>query len=214
VGNCLIFCTQLHPIAPKKQKSRNLRGFFIMSAPKNAPNAPKKHPIAPKNADASTQRTHTLYNSVGCRVGGRVQRAEKILRMCRDIISLTDMVMEAAATERKLSGVLRKNYKAQWPDYPDEWSSYGYTDSKVLPGPATASEIDAFDLILPVICEMDDEHRKLIWAVAHSAVQSSRGPQWQKIAKIIGVHRVTVKNRFENAMLTLWYKLKKDAKRT
>ena len=41
-----------------------------MSAPKNAPNAPKKHPIAPKNADASTQRTHTLYNSVGCRVGG------------------------------------------------------------------------------------------------------------------------------------------------
>lgn len=183
-----------------------------MIAPKNSTQSTQKAPKSPKNENASTQITHTVYKYCGVQGVDRVRRAEQILRKVKDIPSLVDFVYKTATTERKLLGVLRKNYKAAWPDYPSEWSAYGYTDVKLGLGPASSEEIDDFDLIFPAIIELEEKYRQIIWAVAHSAVRGSRGAQWSRLARMLGVHRTTVKQRFERAILELWYKLQDDLK--
>lgn len=180
-------------------------------SPKNITHSTQKAPKSPKNKNAITQITHTVDNYCGVIDVERVRRAEEIFRKVKDIPALVDFVYRTATTERKLMGVLRKNYKTAWPDYPDTWSAYGYTDVKLGLGPATSEEIDDFDLLFPAIIELEEQYRQIIWAVAHSAVKGSRGAQWSKLGRMLGVHPMTVRKRFERAIMELWYKLKKDA---
>lgn len=186
------------------------------NTPQDTAKTHRKHRKTPQNTAKHRERTPQIPQTVykyGCGVGAgvRQKRAEMILRKVQTIPELVDFVYKTATTERKLMGVLRKNYKAAWPDYPSEWSAYGYTDVKLGLGPATSEEIDDFDLIFPAIIELEEKYRQIIWAVAHSAVKGSRGAQWSRLGRMLGVHPATVKKRFERAIVELWYKLKKDA---
>lgn len=122
---------------------------------------------------------------------------------------LNDLFFEAAETERKLPGAIRKQKMVNWPDYVTEWSGYGYSTTETTRLKASPDQITRLDKAIDLaLTKMDDEDRKLTWAVAHSAAFRDRGPKWTKIAKILGLNdpRI-VKRRYKDALVRLYYKL-------
>tara|TARA_R110000772_G_scaffold193141_1_gene304025 strand:+ start:56 stop:439 length:384 start_codon:yes stop_codon:yes gene_type:complete len=126
-----------------------------------------------------------------------------------DIAQLNDLFFEAAETERKLPSAFRKQKMVNWPDYVTEWSGYGYSTTETTRLKASPDQITRLDKAIDLaLTKMDDEDRKLTWAVAHSAAFRDRGPKWTKIAKILGLNdpRI-VKRRYKDALVRLYYKL-------
>ena len=139
--------------------------------------------------------------------------SEKLLRHVGDVAGMPGLFFEAAETERKLPGVVRKRYRVAWPDYvPDPGLAYGYNDVDVRLGPADAAEIFRYDCALELARVLDADDARLVWAVAHSAVRRRRGPAWSRVARIVGSHPKTVKRDFERAMLQCWYAIKQPQK--
>ena len=63
-----------------------------------------------------------------------------------DVDGLAGLFFEAAETERKMPGVMRKKYRVAWPTYlPDPGLAYGYGEFEVRPSPADAGEVDRWD---------------------------------------------------------------------
>ncbi len=134
--------------------------------------------------------------------------AGKLLRHVGDVSGMAGLFFEAAETERKLPGVLRKNYRVAWPDFPRDPSvAYGYAEASASLGAATASEITRYDAALDLSRKLEPDDFNLVWACAHSAVRRRRGPAWSQIGRIVGTHPATVKRDFERSMLQLWYAL-------
>ena len=126
-----------------------------------------------------------------------------------DIAQLNDLFFEAAETERKLPGAIRKQKMVNWPDYVTEWSAYGYNAMGVTRLKATPDQITRLDKAIDLaLTKMDDEDRRLVWAVAHSAAFRDRGAKWSKIARLLSLHdpRI-VKRRYKDALVRLYYKL-------
>tara|TARA_R110000868_G_scaffold37379_2_gene132318 strand:+ start:443 stop:826 length:384 start_codon:yes stop_codon:yes gene_type:complete len=126
-----------------------------------------------------------------------------------DIAQLNELFFEAAETERKLPTAFKKQKMASWPDYVTEWSGYGYSTTETTRLKASPDQITRLDKAIDLaLTKMDDEDRKLTWAVAHSAAFRDRGPKWTKIAKILGLNdpRI-VKRRYKDALVRLYYKL-------
>jgi hypothetical protein len=126
-----------------------------------------------------------------------------------DIAQLNDLFFEAAETEKKLPSAYRKQKMVNWPDYVTEWSAYGYSTTETTRLKASPDQITRLDKAIDLaLTKMDDEDRKLTWAVAHSAAFRDRGPKWTKIAKILGLNdpRI-VKRRYKDALVRLYYKL-------
>ena len=122
---------------------------------------------------------------------------------------LNDLFFEAAETERKLPGAIRKQKMVNWPDYVTEWSGYGYSTTETTRLKASPDQITRLDKAIDLaLTKMDNEDRRLVWAVAHSAAFRDRGPKWTKIAKILGLNdpRI-VKRRYKDALVRLYYKL-------
>lgn len=120
------------------------------------------------------------------------------------------LFFEAAETERKLPGVVKKRYSVAWPDYvPDPGLAYGYGEFEVRMPPADAAEIFRYDCALELARVLDADDARLVWAVAHSAVRRPRGPAWSRVAKITGSHPATVKRGFERSMGQCWFHLKR-----
>ena len=131
---------------------------------------------------------------------------DRIRRHIVNVQDMTDLFLEAAATERKMPGVIRKRYSVAWPQYvPDPTLAYGYGEFEVRPGPANAAEISRYDYALELSQTLDADDAKMVWAVAHSAVRRDRGPAWSRVAKISGVHPRTLKKRFEHCMRVVWF---------
>ena len=134
--------------------------------------------------------------------------AVRLIRHLGGVAGMPGFFFEAAETEARMPGVLRKRYRVAWPDYkPDPVSAYGYGETETTLGGATSAEITRYDAALELSKVLDAEDAKIVWAVAHSAVRRRRGPAWSRVARIIGVHPVTVKRSFERAMLEMWYSL-------
>ena len=127
-----------------------------------------------------------------------------------NISELHDFFIEAATTERKLPYPIRKQKMSNWPDHLQEWSAYGYSTTRTPVIKATPDEISRWEKAITYTIELSNqEDRKLIWAVAHSAAFRDRGPRWSKIAKILGLNdpRI-VKRRYQDALVKLHYKTK------
>ena len=103
--------------------------------------------------------------------------------------------------------VLREQIKASWPDAPDDWQAFGWHEVKPAPRPESPAEVSRYDLALQLTPLIPVAERRLIWAVAHSAVRRERWPAWHRLARIIGVHPSTIKRRFERSIITLFYKI-------
>ena len=126
-----------------------------------------------------------------------------------DIAQLNELFFEAAETERKLPTAFRKQKMVNWPDYVTEWSAYGYNAMGVTRLKATPDQITRLDKAIDLaLTKMDNEDRRLVWAVAHSAAFRDRGAKWSKIARLLSLHdpRI-VKRRYKDALVRLYYKL-------
>lgn len=127
------------------------------------------------------------------------------------VSQLDILFREAAETERRLPAAIRKQKMSAWPEFAQGWSAYGYTTT-VFPAArmrATPQQISRYDLALELsVTKMNEDDRRIVWAVAHSAAYRDRGPQWKKIAHITG-HRDPriIKRRYQDALLALYYRI-------
>ena len=122
---------------------------------------------------------------------------------------LDELFLEAAETERKLPAAFRKQRMSGWPDYPKDGMAYGYNAMEVPRLKPTGEQIDRWEMALDLALRyMDDEARRLVWAVCQSAAFRQRGPRWSRIAQILGLNdpRI-VKRRYKDALVRLYYRL-------
>ena len=128
-------------------------------------------------------------------------------QQCPDVDALAGLYFEAAEIEARLPRVLRGQIKASWPDAPDDWQAFGWHEVQPAPRPATPAEVSRYDLALQLTPLIPVDERRLIWAVAHSAVRRERGPAWRRLSRMLDVHPNTIKRRFERSIITLFYKI-------
>jgi len=126
---------------------------------------------------------------------------------CPDVDALAGLFFEAAEIEARLPRVLREKIRASWPDAPDDWQAFGWHEVQPSPRPANPAEVSRYDLALQLTPLIPVDERRLVWAVAHSAVRRERGPAWRRLSRIVGVHPDTIRRRFERSIISLWYKL-------
>jgi hypothetical protein len=124
-----------------------------------------------------------------------------------DIAELHTLFLDMAVTERRLPRAIRIQKQASWPDYPMDWHGYGWTQIGEVKLRPTGDQIDAMDKAHGMIMELGEDDRRLIMAVAHSAVGRDRGPRWTKLAHILGLNdpRI-VKRNYRDALTRLYYR--------
>jgi len=126
-----------------------------------------------------------------------------------DVARLNELFMEAAETERKLPAAIRRQKMSAWPDYVMEWTGYGYNAFEAPRLKATPDQITRYDKAVGLaVTKLDEEDRKLLWAVCHSAAFRQRGPSWSKLARILQLNdpRI-VKRRYKDVLIRLYYVL-------
>jgi hypothetical protein len=124
-----------------------------------------------------------------------------------DMAQLDELLLEAAETERKMPAAMRRQKMSAWPDYPRDAMAYGYNAFQAPILKATPDQISRYDAVIDlVVTKLDEDDRKLVWAVAHSAAFRQRGPAWSKLARILGLHdpRV-VKRKYKDVLVRLYY---------
>ncbi len=124
-----------------------------------------------------------------------------------DIAELHTLFLDMAVTERRLPRAIRVQKQASWPDYPMDWHGYGWTQLGEVRLRPTGDQIDAMDKAHGMIMQLAEDDRRLIMAVAHSAVGRDRGPRWTKLAHILGLNdpRI-VKRNYRDALTRLYYR--------
>ena len=127
------------------------------------------------------------------------------------------MLLEAAETERRLPGALKKTPAAWWPDVVPEWLAYAPDVTYARLAAATPNQIDNYDFVLGVVASMQDvEDRALLWAVATTAAFRARGPNWVKIARLKHSDRHRIKSHYRVVLLSTvrdWNRLVREARR-
>jgi len=123
--------------------------------------------------------------------------------------ALHDCLIEAAETERRLPAAVKRQKLASWPEYRADWLAYADEITHMGLGRATAAQISRYDQMLSAIIKLHGEDdRRLLWATAHSAAFKRRGPAWSKLARLLHTNRRTVKTRYEQALVRLYYCLR------
>ena len=124
-----------------------------------------------------------------------------------DVARLNELLMEAAETERKLPAAIRRQKMSAWPDYVMEWQAYGYNAFEAPRLKATPDQITRYDKAVGLaVTKLDQEDRRLVWAVAPSAAFRERGPSGTKLARILQLNdpRI-VKRRYKDVLIRLYY---------
>ena len=124
------------------------------------------------------------------------------------IDELHQLFIDMAQTERRLPIAIRKQKLASWPDYPLDWHGYGWTQQGDVRLRPTGQQIDEMDRAHSMIMQLELDDRRLVLAVAHSAVGRQRGPRWSRLAHMLGLNdpRI-VKRNYRDVLNRLYYKL-------
>ena len=134
--------------------------------------------------------------------------------MRRDNWSITDLdelFREAAQTLRLLPAAIRKPKFTSWPDYmQNHWDVFGWERVAPVRLMPTARQVSRLEFTIGVGLEIAGEDNRLLWLVATSAVFRQRGPKWRKLARYYHCDARTVKRRYEQALIRLYYHLKKS----
>ena len=117
-------------------------------------------------------------------------------------VDLHDLFTEAIQTERMMPAVKQRARVTWWPDVQAEWLAYADPETQVRLTP-TAEQIDRYDLAIWFAGLMEDDERRLVWAVILSGARRARGPRWTKLGKLMGIDRRTVERRYVHALVTL-----------
>ena len=115
---------------------------------------------------------------------------------------LHDLFLEAAETEQWLPSERQRSRMSWWPTMQAEWLSYADPTTTVRLTP-TSEQVDRYYLAIAFSADLNSSDRRLVWAVAFSAVRRTRGPQWARIGKMLGIDRRTVNTRYLNAIVSL-----------
>ena len=123
--------------------------------------------------------------------------------------ALDALFLEAAETERKLPPAIRKQKMSSWVEYVKTWESYGWHDFTPSLPKATPEQVTRFDLAMDLLNDtnMDADDKRLIWAVAHRAAFNERGPRWSALGRKMRVDHRTVRRKYTDALVRLYYKL-------
>ena len=122
---------------------------------------------------------------------------------------LHDLFLEAAVTERWLPAAKQRARTTWWPEMQAEWLSYADEETRIRLTPS-ANQVDRYHLAISLSSDLADKDRKLVWAVAFSAAGRSRGPQWRKLGKMMGIDRRTVELRYTTALVELSLRLRRS----
>lgn len=120
---------------------------------------------------------------------------------------LHDLFLEAATTERWLPAGRQRSRLTWWPTMQSEWLAYADPATTVRLTPS-AAQVDRYYAAIALSAQLCIEDRRLVWAVAFSAVERARGPAWSRLAKILHLHRQTVRDRYMRAVVSLAMKLR------
>ena len=121
----------------------------------------------------------------------------------------------AAETERRLPASLedifyssshKETLRTLWPAMAaDKMVDYRPETTSFLLGRATHKQVDhyikAIELVIDALGE--PKERTLVWRIARASAFKDRGPPWKKIADRMGLHPVTIKRRYEKALLKI-----------
>jgi len=121
------------------------------------------------------------------------------------IDELHQLFLSMAVTERRLPVAIRKQKVASWPDYPMDWHGYGWTQIGEVRLRPTGEQIDDMERAHRLVMGLDEDDRRLVLAVAHSAVGRDRGPRWSKLAHILGLNDPRIVKRHYRDVLTRLY---------
>ncbi len=130
-----------------------------------------------------------------------------------DVAALHELFFEAVMTERWMPAAKQTARTTFWPEMQAEWLSYADPETRIRLTPTT-KQVDRYHLAIEFSGHMDEADRKLVWAVAHSAAQRSRGPRWARLARMLGIDPRTVQGRYTAALLRLSLALKETQRRT
>ena len=125
-----------------------------------------------------------------------------------DVNGLHDLFLTAAETDRRMPPAMRKQKLSSWPDYPLDWHGYGWTQEGETILKPTSRQITNYDRAMQLTILMDEDDRKLVWAVAHSAAFKARGAPWTRLARMLqlGTDGRVVKRRYMDALVRLHYR--------
>ena len=125
------------------------------------------------------------------------------------VTDLDGLFKEAAQTLRLLPGAIRKQKLNYWPDTQQSyWDVYNYHDVGMVRITPTTGQVTRLEFALEVGLKIAREDNQLLWRVGMSSVFRERGPQWRKLAKVYHCDGRTVKRRYEQALIRLYYYLK------
>ena len=111
-------------------------------------------------------------------------------------------------TERWLPAARQKARTTWWPEMRAEWLSYADEETRIRMTPS-AEQVDCYYLAISLSADLADQERKLVWAVAFSAARRSRGPQWRKLGRMMGLYPRTVESRYTTALVELSLRIRR-----
>ncbi len=97
---------------------------------------------------------------------------------------LHDLFMEAAETEAMLPTAKQRAKLSWWPDMQPEWLAYADPDTQVKLTPST-EQVTRYELAIELSRNLDDEERRLVWAVAFSGVRRRGGQRGARSARYL-----------------------------
>ena len=132
-----------------------------------------------------------------------------------------NFLVAACETERGLPEVSLPGLKTLWPETSLERNvDYMPDRTKVTKCKPTGRQIDNHGRALAMVVEAlsSEVDRRIVWAVAKSAVFRVRGPKWDQATKNLQAegsgypkYRQALKNRYEEALLSIfWTQLSKS----
>ena len=118
---------------------------------------------------------------------------------------LHQLFLEAAQTEAWMPSAWQRARTSFWPEMQAEWLSYADPETRVRLTPSS-EQIDSYDLAIALSLTLEDKDRRLIWAVAYSAVNRAK-PHYARIARQRHVDRRTIKRQYMAALVALSHRL-------
>jgi ribosomal protein L20 len=123
-----------------------------------------------------------------------------------DMPGLAELFMEAAETNRAMPPATRKRKLTSWPEYSHDWLSYADDETHVTIRPSTA-QVTRWEQAIYISRELPELDRRLIWLVSISAAYRERGPNWRRLGRLLHMDGRTVKRRYKDALLALYYRI-------
>ena len=123
-----------------------------------------------------------------------------------DMPGLAELFFEAAETNRSMPPYKRRQKLTSWPEYSHDWLSYADDETHVTIRPS-AAQVGRWEQAIYISRELPELDRRLVWLVSISAAYRQRGPNWRRCGRLLHMDGRTVKRRYKDALVNLYYRI-------